>query len=357
MGSAKKKILFCHTGFATFVKTDYDILSQNYEVIAYHYKLSNSKMMKIANIFSSFFFALIWVWRVDVVYVWFGGYHGFFPVIFAKLLGKKSIMIVGGYDASYVPSIKYGIFYHNGFLLWCVKRTYNWATWICPVDESLVKSTNYYADPSGVGYRTGLLNHLDLDKKKIKVIHLGFDNEFSNEPLADVRKNIVLSIAYVNVPETFTEKGFHHVVEIARRMSNVEFWIGAFTPEMLALFIDKVPSNVRILPTGDYHVIKEYYHQAKVILHLSLTEGFCAVIAEGMLHGCVAIGSNVGGIKRSLGDVGFLIEKQEMGEMQNAVQNALIQANVLSSKSRARSMFLYHLSKRRELIYSMIEAL
>ncbi len=357
MGSVKKKVLFCHTGFSTFVKTDFDLLSENYEVIPYHYKLGNSKMMKIASIFSSFFFALIWVWRVEVVYVWFGGYHGFFPVIFAKLLGKKSIVIVGGYDASYVPSVKYGIFYHSGYLLWCVKRIYNWATWICPVDESLVKSINYYADPTGAGYKTGLLNHLDIDEKKIKVIHLGFDNEDTIELLTDVRKNVILSIAYVNVPETFNEKGFHHVIALAEIMKDTAFWIGTFTPEMMSKFINTVPTNVRLLPADDYSAIKQYYGQAKIIFHPSLTEGFCAVIAEGMLYGCVAVGSNVGGIKRSLGDVGFLIERQEMGEIQNAVQNALKQTNDLSSKSRARAILLYPLSKRKKLIYSIVEAL
>jgi glycosyltransferase involved in cell wall biosynthesis len=356
MESVKKKILFCHTGLATFVKTDLDILSEQYEVISFHYKASNNILMKIANIFSSFFFAFRWVSSVDVVYVWFGGFHGFFPVLFAKLLRKKSIVIVAGYDASFVPSIEYGIFYHRGFLLWCITKIYQWATRICPVDESLVRSTNYYADPSGIGYKTGILNHLDIVEKKIEVIHLGFDSAADTCREPKNQDKIVLSIAYINVPETFIEKGFDLISKVAERMPETTFWVGTFTPEMMDYYRDKFPANVKLLPAGDYNSVKKYYGEATVIFHPSITEGFCSVIVEGMLHGCVPLGSKVGGISRSIGDTGFVIERQEIGDMVKAIEKSLASSDTQSVNAQKRAAELYPISKRKQMLFSLISS-
>lgn len=348
------KILFCHTGFATFVKTDFDILSQKYDVIPYHYKIARNRVMKVWNIFSSFFFALIWIWKVDVVYVWFGGYHGFFPVLFSKLLGKRSIVIVGGYDASYVPSLRYGVFYNKGLLLWVIKRIYQWATYICPVDENLVKSTNYYADPTGMGYPTGILNHMVLDEKKIKPIHLGFED--INYSGVFEKENIVLSVAIITNAETFSLKGYHHVFEVARQMPEIKFVTGNFSAELYDKLLEQKPDNMDLLPVMSYFELQKFYSRAKVIFQPSLTESFCAVLIEGMLQGCIPVASDVGSIKRSIGETGYVLGIQNVQEMKEAVISAMKHTGTFGQKARLRALDLYPINKRREKIYSIIES-
>lgn len=350
---SKKKILFCHTGLSTFVQTDLDLLLEEYEVITYHYKLGTTKMMKLMNIISSFFFALNWVRQVDVVYVWFGGYHGFFPVLFSKLLGKKSIIIVGGYDASYVPSIKYGVFYQKGFQLWVIKRIYKWATYICPVDESLVKSINYYADSSGVGYPTGILNHMKLDESKIKVVHLGFD-DLSEESISK-EDNLVLSVAVISNKDTFILKGYNHIFEIAKQMPEVRFIIGNFSSLLFEQLLDEKPNNITLLPFISFPELQEYYKKSKVIFQPSITESFCSVLVEGMIHGCVPVSSAVGSIKRTIGPSGFILETQSITQMKKSIELALQNSDVLASAAQSQALNLYPLVKRKNAIFFIIE--
>jgi glycosyltransferase involved in cell wall biosynthesis len=349
----EKQVFFVHTGLATFVKSDLDILSENYKVVAYYYKPSSKIFDKIWNVFKSFFNSAYQVVKSDIVFVWFGGFHGFFPVLFAKIFKKKSIVIVGGYDASYVPSIKYGVFYHGGFQMWVTKKVYQWVTYICPVDESLVRSTNYYADPSGVGYKTGILNHLDLDERKIRVIHLGFD-DLSLESVFK-EENLVLSVAVISNIDTFFLKGYQHIFEIAKQMPEVRFISGNFGSKLFEQLLDQKPNNMTLLPIISFIELQEYYKISKVIFQPSITESFCSVLVEGMIHGCVPVSANVGSIKRTIGSSGFVLETQSITQMKKAIELALQNSNVLAKDAHQQALHLYPLSKRKDAIYSIIE--
>ncbi|MGA2669431.1 MAG: glycosyltransferase [Ignavibacteria bacterium] len=46
-----------------------------------------------------FFYLLFNIYRFKIIYIWFADYHSFLPVFFAKLLHKRSVINIGGYDA------------------------------------------------------------------------------------------------------------------------------------------------------------------------------------------------------------------------------------------------------------------
>jgi glycosyltransferase involved in cell wall biosynthesis len=345
----KKKIYFVHTGLATFVKTDLDILSKEYDVNSYHYNISSTSLGKIKNVLFSLWYSFIEVPKCDVVYVWFGGYHGFFPVFFAKLLGKKSIVIVGGYDASYVPSIQYGVFYTKGPLLWCIKKVYKWASYVCPVDESLVKSTNFYADRTGVGYPTGILNHMNLDEKKIKVIHLGFD--IDRFLVGEKSNKSVVSIASAFNYSTFQLKGIDLIVQIAISMPDVHFTIMGVKESLFR----EIPKNMMVISVPKYVEIIQKLSTSSVVLHCSRTEGFNATIPEGMLCGCIPVGSNVGGIKRSIGECGYVIDKADKEAYIEAIKRAISQGITLGQQARLRARSLYSLERRTDAMMAIIQ--
>lgn len=346
----KKKIYFVHTGLVSFVKTDLEILKEAYNVSVYHYHVSGSLLGKFRNILSSFWHSLTEVPKSDVVYVWFGGYHGFFPAFFSKILRKKSIIIVGGYDASYVPSINYGVFYTKGFLLWCIKRVYQWATYLCPTDECLVKSINYYADPTGKGYPIGLLNHIDIDEQKIKVIHLGYAcDEYK---IKNKLPNTIVSVAVVDELNTFKLKGLDIVISCAEKMKDYNFTIIGLNKDIVQR--DLLPQNVTVKSRLSFADLKEELGSQMFILHPSRTESFCSAIVEGMLSGCVPIGSNVGGIKRSIGDTGYVIELVDVDAYVAAINDGLMNQAKLGYEARERAMTLYPVNKRKSDILDII---
>ncbi len=348
---SKKKILFCHTGLSTFVQTDLDLLLEEYEVITYHYKLGTTKMMKLMNIISSFFFALNWVRQVDVVYVWFGGYHGFFPVLFSKLLGKKSIIIVGGYDASYVPSIKYGVFYQKGFQLWVIKRIYKWATYICPVDESLVKSINYYSDPTGIGYSSGILNHMALAEAKIKIVPTGYhDQKFSK--ISKAFEFDVMSVGYVIDNENFLRKGFDLVLMVAKILPNLKF--GIIGLDFRVLNNIEIPPNVRVIEFVSQDYLPGYYSSSRIFLQLSLAEGLPNTLCEAMLCECIPIGANVNGIPKAIGSTGYILNEKNVGNLKSLIELAMKDINEKGSECRKYIQINFPISKRKNSIDELI---
>lgn len=348
----RKKILFCHTGLSTFVKSDLEILSKEYEVIPYYYRLGTTPMMKIINIFSSFLFALKWVWKVDVVFCWFGGYHGFFPVLLSKIFKKKSIIVVGGYDAAYVPSISYGIFYTGGFQLWCVKMIYKWATWICPVDESLVKSTNYYADPCGVGYKTGILNFIPLVQSKMVVLPTGYVEP--KMPRSDLKKSGILSIAMIQNDKDFYLKGLDIVIDLANKLGQYSFTFVGIDPYYFKTIESKIPENLQIMFPLDNNSLMEVYMNHKIYLQISMSEGLPNSLCEAMLFGCIPIGSNVNGIPKAIGNTGFILYEKKIQTLIGYVVEAMELDDKQGQKARERILEMFPLEKRVSSLLSII---
>ena len=351
----RKKIFFVHTGLATFVESDIQILSENYLVYPFQYNLRNNFFGKLWSVLSLFFVSLYRTIACDVVYVWFGGKHGFFPILFAKLLGKKSIVIVGGYDASYVPSIQYGVFYHGGFQLWVTKKVYQWVTYICPVDESLVCSTNYYADPSGQGFKTGILNFMDLPMEKFKVIPTGYDILHSNSNENHYSSGVI-TCAYVTNDQTWKAKGLDIFCEVARRLPNEKFTIIGLSEPYYKNIGFQIPENISVITFGilDFKQIFFEFRKYKVFLLPSLTEGKSSVLCEAMLCGCIPVVSDVGGMRNSVGDTGYVIERKDSDLFQSAVQLALKSTTLESEKVRSRAVSLFSLSTRKQLLSDIL---
>ncbi|MGB0392697.1 MAG: hypothetical protein ACPGCK_02385, partial [Flavobacteriaceae bacterium] len=81
------------------------------------------------------------LWQVlnsNTVVVWFSDYHGFFPLLWARLCNKKSILIVGGYDAVADQANSHGIFIKHNLRRRIAVQNFKWASEIWAVDQSLI---------------------------------------------------------------------------------------------------------------------------------------------------------------------------------------------------------------------------
>ena len=114
MNSNTKKItvLFPYPKLHPFIKDDIDTLTLKYNVITRAFN-SSKGFAVIIEFIKSFLFTLRHIAKVDVVYSFFPDYHCFFPFLFGKLLGKKVILITGGYESVYIPTIEYGAIAKN----------------------------------------------------------------------------------------------------------------------------------------------------------------------------------------------------------------------------------------------------
>ena len=226
-------VLYCYAGHSIFGKIDIAMLSDTYDVRVAHFDIKQTFQEKIRSFMRYNLSVTRKIFDSKTVIINFGSWHTIWPVMMAKLLRKKSIILIGGFDAMSVPSLEYGVFYKKNILQRLLRMTYRTTTWLCPVSDALVRSFNTYADPNHQGYKTGLLNFMPELASKIRVIPSKIDHEFWNfKPFT--YRNDILALAYVYDPRTYILKGFDIIVACAQMMPEYKFTL-AIAANMIGL--------------------------------------------------------------------------------------------------------------------------
>ena len=252
-----------------FVQQDIDILSSFGEVRVYKFP----GIKKIAHLTA--FLSQLWhllTHKYDLYYCFFNDYHAVLPVWFARWHGKKSIVVIAGYDAVGVKNefFTYGIF-TSWWRTWCAKTVYRKAMFITSVSQ-------------------GSLNKLKE--------HVPVDNRFSVIPFGwDIQENIkekedhVLIVGIANDKTGFYRKGYDRMTNLAKVLTEVKFiCIGLNYTEV------DLPSNVTAIGFTDHKEVLEMMSRAKVFIQPSRIEGMPNTLAEAMSSGCHIVASDVYGI-------------------------------------------------------------
>jgi hypothetical protein len=93
------RILFVYTRESSFVAIDREVLAERWDVRDWR------QQGPVVNLFS----LARAVGRADVVFGWFASWHTFWPVLFARLMRKPAVVVIGGYDTARMPEISYGL--------------------------------------------------------------------------------------------------------------------------------------------------------------------------------------------------------------------------------------------------------
>lgn len=319
----QKRILMLYLNYATFVREDHNILSKSFAVHKYHFKASKQFVILAYEMLRLLTYCLFNMHRFNLVYIWFADYHSFFPTLVAKLFGRKVLVVVGGQDAVSIPQIRYGVFSGNNLRARLATYTFQHADLILPVDSSLVKETNRYADPSGKGYPVGIKSFVSNTKGEVLVLPTGYDAENWNR-LQDVeQKQAVITIASAHNMQTYILKGLDLFIETASLMPDVPFTIVGISGEIADYANNIKTPNVKLIGQLPHHALPEWLSAHKVYAQFSLSEGLPNALCEAMLCECIPIGSAVNGIKTAAGDIGFLLEKKDAGLAGKLIRRAL----------------------------------
>ena len=127
--------MFIRAGNQTFIENDYIILKEYYFVENYFF-LSQKGFLNLISLIKQFFFLVFNISKYDVVFIWFADYHAFLPILFSKIFYKKSILIIGGYDAEKSKEFNYGV-HISKFRSLLVKKCCDLATKILPVSNTV----------------------------------------------------------------------------------------------------------------------------------------------------------------------------------------------------------------------------
>lgn len=342
----RKQIIYIHNGLSTFVEKDIAILNEVYDVKIFHFKVK-VKWKVVFSFMQQFLFLLRFGFRSKAFVIQFGGYHSYLPVIFAKLTGKKSVIVLGGTDCVSFPSILYGSFYKKN-LGYFTGKSLQGASLLLPVDETLVdyKYTYQPNDFPRQGYRF----HAPYVKTAHKVIYNGYDSTkwkaLPKEP------NSFITVG-ANFGSRFGKalKGVDILLETAKELPNCKFYLVGG-----ALLNESVPSNVELLPLIPNNELVKLVGEKQFYLQLSMSEGFPNALCEAMLCECIPIVSNVGAMPMIVEENGFILPVKDKEILKSLIAEALDLSSKKEMGELARNSIIQRFPlerRKKELIETM----
>lgn len=287
----QKKILFVYTNFSTFVRTDFEILSEVYHVTLYQFKPVKGLVKTAWQMLRQKLFLLFNFWKYDAVFIWFADYHSFLPVLFARLFGKKSFVVIGGYDVAKIPELNYGS------LMKPIRRfssvfSLRYASYCLPVVEQLEERIKEIC-PSA----------------RTKTIYTGYKLETNKaEIFENEREKTILTVSITDSEQRMLIKGLDRFRELAANMADFKFIIVGVKENAKNLFEPK-PQNLVLLPPLNPDELTEHYLKASFYAQFSRSEGLPNALCEAMVHGCIPLGTNIGGIPSAIGNFGLIIDQ------------------------------------------------
>ena len=260
-----QRILFVHNSMASFVAIDREILAQHYELEDLCQPGRWPNPVKVIG----------GVLRAELVFGWFASWHTFFPITLAWLLGKPSVMIIGGFDTANMPDIGYG--YQQGGLRRAASR------WIMRRAGRL--ATNSECSRSEIERNT------PIPAERVTVIHHGVPDPFGEEPGPKGRE--ALTVGAID-HTTLVQKGQIPFVEAAGLVDDVTFtFAGKWLDDSVDQLRARAGDNVRFTGWLSDEELHAAYRRAAVYVQASRHEGFGLAVAEAMLAGEVPVVVNV----------------------------------------------------------------
>lgn len=346
------QILYWDTGKSSFVVKDIAILRSNYRVNDFTLTPRKNFLM-VYEFVRQFFVSLIYVFKCKLVVCQFAGYHSYIPFLIFRAFGKKCLLIAGGTDCVSFPSISYGNF-NKKYLKWFTKKTYNLATAISPVDETLIRYYYTYQDNDfpEQGYRYHVKNIKAFDR----VIYNGYDSKKFCIKSANRPANSFITVAS-DLSTRFGAKlkGIDLILEVAGELPDCTFTIIG-GKRLSNVYI---PDNVLLVNNVSNDQLIDFYNANRYYLQLSMSEGFPNALCEAMLCGCVPIVTNVGAMPKITAGVGYILPKKNPELLKAIIEEALKLPNnqdlMMRSRNAIKDRFI--LEKRKVELISLLESL
>lgn len=321
------RILFTSSLTTSFIREDLSLLGRHFEV---DHLLTRG--------LSALWRIPLRVFRSDVTFTWFASVYAFWVVLWARIAGKPSIVVIGGVDASREPAIRYGI-------------------WLSPWKAPLVRWTMRNAgtllpvDPFFEGEIRRLATY---DGANITVLPTGYDG--SRWTPDGERERMVLCVASCHNPDRMRKKGIDLLARAAALLPDVPVVVVGIPPEVLERSGLHLPPGMRILPPVAQDGLLAHYRRAKVYCQPSYTEGLPNSLCEAMLCGCAPVGTATGGIPSALREVGWMVPYGDPGALAAALRTALEADTQVHARARAHILREFPLHRREEGLVAAVRA-
>ncbi|MFC1924392.1 glycosyltransferase family 4 protein [Chloroflexota bacterium] len=302
-----------------FLERDLKLLGSDYEIKTargFNFKRPWTIILCAFSIFKG----LIWA---DIILSQFADLHAFLAMLFARLLGKKSVVVVGGYEVARVPEIGYGYM-------------------LKPVLPLIVKYTLLYTDrvfTVADSLKEDAIRNAGVKGDNIRTIPECYDSGFWYRRLE--KEGLVLTVANKMTHKVIMRKGLVTFIEAAKALPDIRFAvIGPFIEDSAEKYLkERAPSNVHFVGFVPEEHLPEWYSRAKVYCQLSLYEGIPNALCEAMLCECVPVGTSCCGIPVAIGETGFYVPYGDVEATAEAIKKALSSYKGVEARERIKNFF------------------
>ncbi len=318
-GERPLKVLFIGLQGMTFCHSDENLLRKHFPVTSMF--LTSDYYLRFPQLFLSMFRHLR---KSDVAYVWFGDVWALTAVFLAKLLGKRTIIVAGGYDVANEPSIDYGML-GSKIMRFVPILAFRNCDKVLAVSHFIKEEVERIVD----------------DPTKVEVIYNGID--LSRFRDLGLERELNTTIGNVT-PRSYQVKGLEGFLKAVDELPGERFALAGRTDLGV-----KIPHKDNLeLPgyaVGDDMV--RLLNRSKHYLQLSYRESFGVAVVEAMACGCVPIVTDRGALPEVVGDAGFVVP---FGDWDKVIELARKPyAPATGEKARRRALD-FDVGKREEAI-------
>ena len=342
----KKNATIVYSIKRSFVKSDISILEAlDYNVFQIQSSPKKTLMSFIINRIKEKIKSILYVSRSKIVIIWFNDYHAFIPILFSKLFLKKSVIIVGGYDAIVDKQNRHGLFFKKGIRSILARINYSLVSEIWVVHKSLEEGCSYAKEKFNI--ISGVRSFSNNKKLVIKEISTGYDTRFWDYDRKSEKKG-VMTAAYFSDERVINIKGLKIFNELASLLPDIPFTLIGEAKIQIDKFINLNP-NVNVLGVQTRTQMKQLYQNNKFYFQGSRLEGLPNSVCEAMLCGCIPIGSRVFGIPDIIGNTGILFDtEKDLVNVKDFILSGVGEKD--SKQARNRIISKYDISRRIEKI-------
>jgi glycosyltransferase involved in cell wall biosynthesis len=316
---------------SSFIETDARVLRERWDV--HEWRQSHPFARPLA--------VLGAVRRSRLVFGWFASWHLLLPITFAWLLGKPSIVVVGGFDLASLPDVRYGNQrggVRRSVTGWILAR----ATRLLAISRFSLGELEAYA-PRRV--------------ERAAVVHLGVPDPYrALEP--GERDRLVVTIGVVD-ERNLERKGHRLFVEAARELPDVRFVLVGRWDDVAAVETIRAAAapNVDLAGWLPDEELRALLARTSVYAQPSRHEGFGLAVAEAMLAGCVPVVTRAGALPEVVGDVGVVVDERTPTAFAAGVREALASGDEARERARNRVLSEFPLERRRRALSSVVDEL
>jgi glycosyltransferase involved in cell wall biosynthesis len=329
----QKKIFLVSPSPSTFTQRDLETLRREYlvrEAVISNYQGRNGLKRSLLITFE-ILRGVLWA---DLTYSWFAHNHSYLAVMLANLLGKRTIVVIGGYEVAREPEIGYGAL----------------------LDPKLAKRVNYIIRTADHILAVSEFNKQEIisqseHSRNVTVVYNGIDADLFS-PGAE-KEDLVITVCLMN-RTNITLKGLDTFIGAAKLLPQVRFAvIGRVLDDSIEGLKQTAPSNVEFVESPSQEDLIRWYRRAKVYCQLSYRESFGVALAEAMSCECVPVVTDRGALPEVVGDVGFIVPYGDAEATAEAIAKSL--HSDVGTAARRRVENLFTIEKREKNLRKAIE--